>query len=268
MTQNQIAFNKAIEDRRHNIETERLSRFDNESRRLSALAAERQAAATEGRLLEEQRANQERERVNWYLAQETARNNLRLEELNQYRSDLESSDRNRSVDVNAQLEREKMVISRYSAESGRISALASDIAARAKALTAQTNIAALAETSRANLARESETKRSNMEAERISRLRHYESVRHAKETESLSGGELSEKTRHNVASENVANQQLDISQYEAATRRGAAYAEGFKDVTLGISNITDVATDIYNLVKGVKSDARKEKIRKAWLDIS
>lgn len=266
MTQNQINFFKASEEQRHNYEIERQGRQDVASRRITANASRSQADTAAELAAETKRANLERERVNWFTAQEAARNNKVLEGLSQYKAEMESRDRRYATDTSARfqqlhasIEERQLGINKHEADTHRISALAQQLSANAAALNAQTNVQAQLEQQRANLARERETNRSNLARETNERL--YQSYTRQAQRENL-------QQRYDQMSinERQRDKELDIAAKNAATKRGEAWAEGFKDVTLGVSNIADTATDIYNLVKGVQKDAKQSKLKRAWLD--
>lgn len=280
MTTNQIAYNKHLEEKRHNLVTESHEAQDVISRQITAQAASSQAATAANRLTEDQRANREKERVNWFNAQETARHNLRLEDLSQYSTDKSTAETRYRTDTEArlkevdqQLKREEIGVESHKAQSQRISSLASELAARASMFNANTNKQNLAELIRHNTEVESETKRSNMNSELIRALNQAENVRHNVQQESLNAERntndytLGQRQQDTNAENAISNRISALAaEKNAATNRGAAYAEGFKDVAFGVSQAADAATTIFNLVKGVQSNAKQKAFRKAWFE--
>lgn len=79
MTANQIAYAKHLEEKRHNVETESQGRRDVESRALTASANWWQAETAMRRSQEESRHNREAEATNWFATLETQRANTERE---------------------------------------------------------------------------------------------------------------------------------------------------------------------------------------------
>lgn len=273
MTTNQIAFNKHLEEKRHNRISEIHEHQDVQSRRTTALAAQSQAATAASRLVEDSRANREKERVNWYNAQETARHNLRLEDLSQYNTDRITGETRYKTDTEArlkeidqQIERDRLDVERHRAQSQRISSLASDIAARAQSLNASTNVQNLQEVVRHNQQVELETRRSNMNNELIRSLANAENIRHNSVSESQSGRKIGYDYSLGIMQQGSRDVEAQASivraraaEKDAATRRGAAFAEGFKDVAQGVNQMTNAATNIYNIIRRVQSNEKQQK---------
>nr|UBJ26027.1 putative ORF1 [Rodent picobirnavirus] len=177
MTNNQINYARVLEDARHNLETEKVSRHQAHSARITAEAAAANAA-------EQERSHRESEKINWYSAfeanrsniakeNETKRHNTESERLDQISRDTERFNAqtayNRQVAESAHWARQDSV-AQHNAESQRISALASSMQASVAQQRAN-------EEERANLVREaqnrtiySETVRHNKEEERTKDL--------------------------------------------------------------------------------------------------
>lgn len=139
MTANQINYARLLEDQRHNREGER--QRDEEIVHLGrqAGAAEQQAQAALSRVTEEQRANREREKANWYNAFETNRSNVAQEAI-KYRQIEESERRGAAETLHWQRTDD---ISARNAESQRISALGAS-------MRGQAALSQVAESQRAN----------------------------------------------------------------------------------------------------------------------
>lgn len=90
MTTNQVEYAKHLETVRHQKVSEGIEASKAKSQQLSAQAQSEQAriaglqvGVAQGQLAEQQRANLEKERVNWWQAQEQGRHNLAVEQLQQ-----------------------------------------------------------------------------------------------------------------------------------------------------------------------------------------
>lgn len=194
MTNNQINYARVLEDARHNLETEKVSRHQAKSARISAEAAAATAA-------EQERSHRESERINWYSAfeanrtnlakeNETQRHNTESERLEQLGRDTERFNAqtayNRQVAESAHWARQDSV-AQHNAESQRISALASSM----QASVAQQRAT---EEARANLVREAQN-----------RTVYSETVRHNKAVESTNELERRNKADHMRNQDRVAD---------------------------------------------------------------
>lgn len=280
MTQNQIAYSKFKEEGRHNLETESQGREAVKAQQLSASANWWQAETAAERAKEDARANRMKETISWFQSQETARSNMAQESLAQYKTDLEMAERRYATDIDKQLreaetavKREQLDINRHQAESSRISALASNIAANAKMLNARVSERAQLETARHNLAAETQARINQYEVERNNRATLQEKADQRDTSERLKLQELQQnldlRNRElDIAAQNAGSSRISAlaNQYNAETNRGAAYAEGFKDVTMGLNQASDMASNIYNIAKGVTQDAQQRKTWVLWED--
>lgn len=122
MTQNQINYARIVEDRRHNLATERQSAIE-------LAETQRHNVYSEGvsnrSLTEQGRHNLATESLSWYGAQETARHNLRSEDLNWYiapsqvSSNYAQGDR-ASAAANLDRERAAIVSAQYELEAEKV----------------------------------------------------------------------------------------------------------------------------------------------------
>lgn len=145
MTANQINYARLLEDQRHNREGERQKDVELEHSARQAGAAEQQAQAALSRVTEEERANREREKANWYNAFETNRSNV-VNEAIKYRQQEAVEQRNAEEALHWQRMDD---ISERNAESQKISALGAS-------MRGQAALASVAESQRANKVAESQ----------------------------------------------------------------------------------------------------------------
>lgn len=273
MTSNQIAYNQHLETQRHNRVSEIHEHQDVRSRRMSAQASVSQAETARMRQIEEARANAAKEQINWFDSYENQRHNIASERQQKYQTDTVSRDTRYKIDterqlkeVDQQLKRVDQGIEQHKADSQRISSLASELSSRAQIMNASTNAQNLLEVIRHNQSVEAETRRSNMNNELINSLRSAETTRHNVSMEleaqnsrrtntSLKNREIDTlETRNDIES-----RKAGIAEFNAQTQRGAAYAEGFKDIAFGVNQATDAAQHIYNIVKGVQSNVKQKQ---------
>lgn len=153
MTQNQIAFFKANEERRHNVHSERAG-YQQAAAALSQAETARMVAQ------ENERAHRESERINWWNAQELQRHNIQGEGVASFNAWSEA--RYKSAAAQAQL-RNATVNERNAATSERNAATSERLA------TVQEG--SLAETIRHNGIFEAETQRHNRAAEALESAR-------------------------------------------------------------------------------------------------
>lgn len=199
MTANQIAFNKAKEEARHNRVSERHEHYDTRSRRMQAEAASSQAA-TAARQVD----------VNWWAAQEGQRANM-AKEAETYRHNYQQEELSRYQAMTA-------------AAAAQDQARAALQQARIAGVNAATRQSELAETIRRNSAAITqaqlelrETGRRNLAQEAISRSSVAEQSRANQAAEALRGLELEEKTRHAMEEEKIG-----VSQALSASKRASA----------------------------------------------
>lgn len=265
MTANQIAFAKHLEEKRHNAETERQGKTDVQSRQISAAANWWQAQTASARqsedarhnaetertnwfsTLEAQRANQEREAIQWWVNRATAgeaqRHNLETERLAQLNySETERSHRAQealtSQSTRVAQQRADTDLWRYQREHER--GLASIQVANRNADASYLQAQAAWRNSGANY-----TNAQTRESELAESIRHNvaaenELVRHNAMSEYLTSQQQSEQQRHNAIAEAneryanyVRNQQaiternklpIQQQQADAATLRSKAAA--------------------------------------------
>lgn len=219
MTQNQIAFFKANEERRHNVHSERAG-YQQAAAALSQAETAKIAAA------ETERSHRESEKINWWNAQELQRHNLQGEGVATFNAVTEA--RYKSAVAQAQL--------RNAISSERNAATAERNAATSeRAVSVQEN--GLAETIRHNGIFEAETQRHNQAAEALERARLAEqryatntSRAIASEQIGLGYSQLRETERSNRSRESQQlaslNEQIRTNQArEAETHRANVYAE-------------------------------------------
>lgn len=206
MTANQIAYNRHIEERRHNRVSERHEHYDTRSRRMQAEAASSQAATAEKQV-----------GVNWWLAQESKRASL-AKEAETYRHNYQTEE----------LDRYKSMTAAAAAQDQARAALQQASTARVNAVTRQSELAETIRRNSAAIAQAqselSESKRRNLAQEAISRSSVAETTRSNLAAEALKGLQLEEQTRHNIEQEKVAtsgaltaSRQASVAEQNAAT---------------------------------------------------
>lgn len=241
MTANQIAYARHLEERRHNVETESQGRRDVESRALTANASWWQAETAMRSQQEGARHNREAEATNWFAALETQRANTEREAIQWWanRAQVEETQRhNRAAETETQranianeTERRRANISsenisrtansnnmwRYQRENERElakipilqqqadSSAAQATAALKQAATAERRVgyeySSLAELMRHNLASEAEL------------------TRHNAYSEYLTANQQTETQRHNEMMEAAQRYSNFTTFYDASTRR-------------------------------------------------
>lgn len=184
MTANQIAYNKYVEESRHNIQTEGVERRKALAAWNQAGAAQSQALTASARAEEEKRHNREAERVS--SASQVSTEKYQRDTGAAALKQAESSETQAKSSVvqgeaaarRAAVEEARLPIYQYEAESSRIGALAKQTSASAAVQQAQ--VAAM---------RASEDARAHRVQEGISRASLAESIRHNGLTEAISAQE-------------------------------------------------------------------------------
>lgn len=284
MTANQIAYAKQQEEARHNRELESLTRSQNVAAIESAVAAQRQARVAAQRQQEDARHNVVAEQINWFSAsrglEETTRHNMASEAISRMQAESQVTYQQRAAAV---AERQAAV-AEINAQSQRISAqsaLRTSIA-QATSATAAMRQAAVSER-RAEIAQqEADIKQQQAYIQKYQAdiAARQVGVRQSELAESIRFHTISvaETQRHNVVGEQLQHaanvnaaysttaqlrqaaaaesrarteaKRAEISEYEAKTKRGSAYAKGFADVASGIRNLSGTARDIMGIISG------------------
>lgn len=254
MTANQISYARQREEARHNRVSERHEHRDVESRRISALAADSQAATASARLAEDTRHNQEGERINWFATQEEAqerrRHNMTTEgtELFKAQTDRESklgqllvSQRQVATQERQATSREREVgvqerqleLNRRDTQSRATQAYASLLGAQASGLNAQ---ASMQQASAALKQAETAQMREFTNQSALS-----ESIRHSKAVE-METARANRTKEQEVARHNVQQEAIDVMKANAAeTQAGAAKIRAYAQA-LGVT--FDIAKNI------------------------
>lgn len=262
MTTNQVEYAKHIETVRHQKRTEGIQQQQADAQTTSALAAREQArvagiqvGVAQGQLAETQRANLERERVNWWQAQEAGRHNRTLEDL-QSRS-VASTERLNFQQGQAALKQAESAASQAVTASRRADIEESRVGIQSFDAQTQRMLASIA----------------GMNAS-TARLQAQESARHNIVSELLSQDQLSEQHRHNVAGEivatrdsytrkaglNVQQQQADAATMSAEAAKSQATSSRIKAVTGAVNTGYNISSDLLSKLSPVI--ARQTAIRR------
>lgn len=201
MTANQIAYASANETQRHNQEMEKLAASELSTKQKQADAAWAQAQTAASRAAEEQRANLERERQNWWqmveAISETSRHNLNTERIAGLtyestaalqRAQSEAALRQASAaEAQAAAAASRASTSQFEAETNRAKLGIESAKINLGYANVALGYSQLAETNRANVAKELETSTHNRfteaETTRSNVVKESETRRHNKATE-------------------------------------------------------------------------------------
>lgn len=229
MTSNQIAYNKYLEDARHNVATEEIERHKADSARISSSASMSQAQTaalsqreTARHNLIEESIKQGQLRVESGKLSETTRHNKVSESISQQQSDRQYE------------------LGKYSNMSGRMQASASLQSARAAQLSAQAaQMGAMAQQSQAVIAS----------------ARQQEDARHNKVAESISGVQSRASLRQAQAREvqaQAASRGMDIQEEMLPYNKAQAVASVMQKGANSVNQLTEVAKNIVGLIGGGK----------------
>lgn len=251
MTTNQVEYAKHLETVRHQKVSEGIEKSKAQSQRISSQAQAEQArvaglqvGVAQGQLAEQQRANLEKERVNWWQAQETGRHNLV----------------NESLQTRSVASTEKLNYAQGSAVISQAESAASQArSAASRAATEERKVGVQlfdAETQRllASIA--------GMNAS-TARMQAEESARHNLASEQLTSFAQSEQHRHNVTSETAATREsytnkakLGIQQQQADAATAQAKAQQTRADAQKIQAWTGVAKEVHSVAKDVLGSAK------------
>lgn len=250
MTTNQIEYAKHLETVRHQKASEGIESVKAQAQTTSALAAKEQArvaglqaGVAQGQLAETQRANLEKERVNWWSATETGRHNTEMEKL-QSRS-IASTEKLNYAQGQAALRQADSAASQAETASRRADTEATRVGILGIDAQTQRMLASVAGMNASTALKQAQ-----------------EVARHNAIVESQKAAEIAESHRHNVVGEVVSTRQsyteqakLPILQQQADAQTTRSKATQSMATSQRINAVAGAINSGYNIVSDLAGKA-------------
>lgn len=245
MTANQINYAKIVEDMRHNTVMEGVEKRKASAQQISAEASSSQAATRRAELRETQRSHGVQEALSYWAQgrqlSEIERHNLQTEAI----QGITAMEQARKAHTETSLMPAYLDVSQRQAAASELSAQAAYLRGKAAQQQAAAGfISAAAQTEQARIAGiNAATRQAELQESQRSHLRQ----------EALGFGELqvqariqsernTETKRHNVSSEGISQQQVDIAKAKVGSETARNYSTAFRDVMTGIQSGTKIVS--------------------------